>query len=141
MPLLKGNVVSIDSEIDQEATPASPDLDTRLKRICEKTAQAANHLDSPYIDCNFIFGSAAQVEQMWSQAKYILSQQRSRMTPLLFETILYLKINDRFWDMNTVKEAINMAAAEDASERLRKREQEELEQEELRGDVNDVSDD
>ena len=63
------------------------------------------------------------------------------MTPLLFETILYLKINDRFWDMNTVKEAINMAAAEDASERLRKREQEELEQEELRGDVNDVSDD
>ena len=34
-----------------------------------------------------------------------------------------------------------MAAAEDASERLRKREQEDLEQEELRGDVNDVSDD
>ena len=140
-PLLKGNVVSIDSEIDQEATPASPDLDTRLKRICEKTAQAPNHLDSPYIDCNFIFGSAAQVEQMWSQAKYILSQQRSRMTPLLFETILYLKINDRFWDMDTVKEAIYMAAAEDASERLRKREQEDLEQEELRGDVNDESDD
>ena len=137
-PLLKGNVGSIDSEIDQDTTPASPDLDMRLKRICEKTP---NHLDSPYIDCNFIFGSAAQVEQMWSQAKYILSQQRSRMTPLLFETILYLKINDRFWDMNTVKEAINMAAAEDASERLRKREQEELEQEELRGDVNDVSDD
>ena len=61
-----------------------------------------------------------------NQAKHILSQQRSRMTPLLFETILFLKINDWFWDMETVAEAISMAAAEDASERLRKKEQEEL---------------
>ena len=43
--------------------------------------------------------------------------------------------------METVAEAISMAAAEDASERLRKKEQEELEQEELRGDANDESDD
>ena len=62
----------------------------------------------------FLFAPNAQVEQMWSQAKYILSQQRSRMSPRLFETILYLKINDRFWDNNTVQEAISMAAAQDA---------------------------
>ena len=41
----------------------------------------------------------------------------------------------------TVKEAISMAAAEDASERLRKREQEELEQEVLCDDANGESDD
>ena len=79
----------------------------------------------------FLFAPNAQVEQMWSQAKYILSQQRSRMSPRLFETILYLKINDRFWDNNTVQEAISMAAAQDASDRRRKREPEELEQEDL----------
>ena len=129
--LLKENVGSSDSESTQESTPGSPDLETRLQRICEKNAQAAIQPDSPYIDCNFIFGSAAQVEQMWSQAKYILSQQRSRMSPRLFETILYLKINDRFWDNNTVQEAISMAAAQDASDRRRKREPEELEQEDL----------
>lgn len=129
--LLKGNVSRSDSESTQEAIPGSPDLETRLQRISENIAQAANEPDSPYIDCNFIFGSAAQVEQMWSQAKYILSQQRSRMSPILFETILYLKINDRFWDKKTVHEAISMAAAEGASDRRRRREQEELEQENL----------
>ena len=77
----------------------------------------------------FLFAPNAQVEQMWSQAKYILSQQRSRTSPLLIETILYLKINDRFWDKKTVIKGIGMADAEDASDRLRKREQEELEQE------------
>ena len=42
----------------------------------------------------------------------------------------------------TFKEAISMAAAdEDASDRLRKRGQEELEQEELRGVAGDESDD
>ncbi len=39
-------------------------------------------------------------------AKYVLSEKRRFGTPQPFETLMFLKINTRFWDAALVEEAI-----------------------------------
>ena len=62
-----------------------------------------------YINCDFIVGSTAKIERIWSHVKYILSENRSRMSLLLFESIMFLKFNKRFWDQSTVAAALKNA--------------------------------
>jgi hypothetical protein len=53
-------------------------------------------------------GSSAEVERLWSVAKYILTDHRKRLTPQLFEALLFLKQNKDFWGLTEVVEAIRM---------------------------------
>ena len=57
---------------------------------------------------DFICGSAAEIDRLWSIAKYILTDTRSRLTSVMFETILFLKTNEEYWDMAMVMEAYTM---------------------------------
>ncbi len=51
---------------------------------------------SNYIDCNIILGSFAEVERVFSFAKYVLSENRRCMSPQHIEALMFLKINSRF---------------------------------------------
>eukprot|EP00171_Calliarthron_tuberculosum_P002661 IDg2661t1 len=51
-----------------------------------------------YINCDFILGSVAIVERLWSCAHYIYSDYRRSMTPQLLEALLFLRANERLWD-------------------------------------------
>ena len=75
----------------------------RIKQ--RKTGMIEGDLTSPYKNVDFICGSAAEVERLWSIAKYILTDNRSRMTPAMFESLLFLKTNEEYWDMSMVMEA------------------------------------
>ncbi len=83
------------AKIDDTTMPMEQQL--RKKRKVEE--------GSTYIDCRFILGSVSEIERMWSRAKYVLSDQRSRLTPELFEAILFLKLNSRFWNPLLVSKA------------------------------------
>jgi len=50
-----------------------------------------------------VLGSAAEVERVWSWARYVLTTQRARMAPVLFEAIMFLKFNRDLWDEKTVQ--------------------------------------
>ena len=63
---------------------------------------------SPYINCDFILGSSAEVERMWSTASLILTLPRAGMYPITMEAILYLKYNRDWWGIVEVNEAMNM---------------------------------
>ena len=52
-----------------------------------------------------IMGSAAVVEGHHSRAKRVLTPERSTMSPLVFEAIMYLKMNKRLWGKAQVVEA------------------------------------
>ena len=52
-----------------------------------------------------IMGSAAVVEGHHSRAKRVLADHRSSMDPLIFEAIMYLKMNRRLWGLAQVIEA------------------------------------
>ena len=58
-----------------------------------------------YVNCDYILGSAAEVERLWSLASYVLQDHRSSMTPMNLEALLFLKVIIEFWDVNTVDQA------------------------------------
>ena len=70
------------------------------------------------MDCRFIVGSVAVVERLWSTGKYVMPSHRSSMNPYLFESIMFLRFNSRFWDANITAEAVNTARSERGSLRI-----------------------
>ena len=63
-------------------------LKNNLKRKINNTKD-----EDLYIDCRFIFGSAARAERLFSHCKYIKTETRNRLTPQLSEAITFLKSN------------------------------------------------
>lgn len=59
----------------------------------ENEVRGAQQRNEVYINCDFIYGSCAEVERLWSLANYILTDERKgNMSPVMFEAILFLKI-------------------------------------------------
>ena len=54
----------------------------------------------------FICATSNCCERLFSEAKYILVPHRSAMSPILFEALLYLKKNKRFWSLDLVAQAM-----------------------------------
>ena len=50
-------------------------------------------------------GSAAEAEGVWSMAGHVLTDHRSKMSPLIFELVMYLKYNSCLWGITDVVEA------------------------------------
>ena len=73
---------------------------------------------SPYKNVDFICGSAAEVERLWSICKYILSNVRSRLTPNLFEALIFLKLNRDYWDASSVQVAYDLALKGEQSSKV-----------------------
>ncbi len=65
-----------------------------------------------------VIGSAAEVEHLWSMARYTLTTTRSIMPPIVFEAILFLRMNRVLWDERTVMEALAAVRADQKNERL-----------------------
>ena len=73
---------------------------------------------SPYENVDYICASAAEVEQLCLIAKHILSNSRSRMTPNLFEALVFLKVNNEYWDCRMVQDTYMQARKELRSTRV-----------------------
>eukprot|EP00171_Calliarthron_tuberculosum_P001364 IDg1364t1 len=71
-----------------------------------------------YIDTRFLLGSVAEVERLFSVAKNVLTENRRSMTPRLFEAIVFLRVNCRFWDASLVSRAVSMVATQNSAPRL-----------------------
>ena len=65
-----------------------------------------------------MFGSAAEVERLWSEARYIMTTTRSKMAPIFFEAISFLRYNRYLWDEKTVQEAYLAVRDDQKMERL-----------------------
>lgn len=82
------------------------------KLIAQALGKSSNKESSECINCDFILGSAAEVERLWSVCDNILTDQRKRMTPQLFEALAFLRLNKRFWNQKHVSLAMAMASTE-----------------------------
>ncbi len=71
------------------------------ERLAQWRRKEAPSSSDEFIDCDFIPGSVAEVERLWSLAKYVLMDHRRQMTPRLFEALVFntgsegLRILDR----------------------------------------------
>ncbi len=66
---------------------------TAPRTISERLAKRrkVGHGTESYINCDFILGSVAEVERLFSMAKYVMAENRRSLTPQLFEAIMFLK--------------------------------------------------
>ena len=58
---------------------------------------------------------------MWSVARYILTTSRTKMAHIVFEAILFLRMNRALWDERKVMEALVAVRADQKDERLKKK--------------------
>jgi hypothetical protein len=77
-----------------------------------------------------VIGSAAKVEGLWSVAKHILTETYNGMHPIVFESILFLHFNKSLWDELTVVEALGSLREAHREERLKKKLEETIEEDE-----------
>jgi hypothetical protein len=68
-----------------------------------------------YRKCDFILGSAAEIERVWSAAEKVLSPARFSTHPSLLGSILFLQFNKKHWSKFIVSESIKLVKEEDSS--------------------------
>lgn len=99
----------------------------RMKR--QELARAVG--ESKYINCDFILGSAAVVESLWSEQDALMSKRRQGMTPLTNECILFLKKNRDLWRIEDVNQANEDRKKAKQDERLAKKLEQEKEMQDM----------
>ena len=107
-------------------------LKSNLKRKINNTKDK-----TLYIDCRFIFGSAARAETLFSHCKYIKTETRNRLTPQPFEAITFLKSNREIWEnsQQLISRAISMSKTENFRA-YKRMEEDETEGKRMSGDNN-----
>lgn len=58
----------------------------------------------------------AEVERIWSMAKHVLTVQKCLMTPQFCEALVFLKFNERFWNVQLDFKATKCARSERVEE-------------------------
>lgn len=89
--------------------------------LSERLSQKKRKLDresSGFRNCDYILGSVAACERLWSIAGNIFTKDRASMSPLLLETLLFLRINQSYWNEQTVKLAVARAKSSRVEKRL-----------------------
>ena len=86
------------------------------KRKADGISRSKAYEDDSCLD--HVIGSAAEVERLWSVARYLLTTQRATMTPIVFEAVLFLKFNHSLWDEKTVQQAYSIVVREKKEKRL-----------------------
>ena len=75
-------------------------------KTLERKRQKLEKKECMYINCDFILGSTAEIERLWSVAKNIMRDNRKHMEPILFEALIFLKVNRSYWDISSVQSAL-----------------------------------
>lgn len=110
--LRKSDVQAEDQAVDADAgavqiDPGSQSPST-VARLQEQKQMIAREAADEYVDCSFILGSVAIVERLWSLSGHILTSERTRLLPINLESLLFLKVNRRYWDEHTVQKAMDI---------------------------------
>jgi hypothetical protein len=103
---LKAFKKPIQEQLDDhlEVDPNSADIVANI--LAKSSSSLGKHKpisnESSYYDLDFIPGTSCEVERLFSISRYILSYNRSAMTPTQFEKVIFLKMNKQFWDATLV---------------------------------------
>jgi hypothetical protein len=101
---------------EQESVPSEEEMTVmqrleaaRKRRKVQPTTSSLEYIDVTKLIC----ATSNCCERLFSEAKYIMVPHRRAMSPLLFESLIYLKKNLRFWTIKTVAAAMTRAEKEE----------------------------
>ena len=86
-------------------------------RMSKRKKRKASDLEgtdvrSKYHNLNYIGGSAAKVERLFPEEKFVLTAHHAKMSPIVFEALMFLKFNQQYWDIFTVQRAYSTVIKE-----------------------------
>ena len=85
-----------------------------------QVAREAASVGGTYHNCDFILGSSAEIERVWSMAEKLMHKSRYSTAPNLLEAILFLKYNKDYWDLSMVASAVRLVKEENSETRYEK---------------------
>jgi len=81
----------------------------RKKHKTHRSASPSSTANKAYIDVfKLVSPTSNTCERLFSEAKYILVPHRRGMSPITFESLIYLKKNKKYWGVTTVAKAMKM---------------------------------
>lgn len=89
-----------DSSISHEET-----TDGYYQQLLKRRRASTDESDQ-YIDCSFCVATSNTVERLFSACKHVLTDEQKCMSPIMFEALIFLKINKEFWDLTMVAKAM-----------------------------------
>ena len=104
------DVNETDEDEDYNARMMSPA--SMARATSAKRQRMLSHGHDEYVNCDYILGSVAPVERLWSMAKYVMPDYCSSLDPIHLEALLFLKINHSYWNLYTVDQAFHELRAE-----------------------------
>jgi hypothetical protein len=69
-----------------------------------------------YVNLDVIPGTSVNCERLFSLAKHIMTDTRKSTTPILFEALLFLKVNYDLWDAYSVGKAMGQTRHDTAQQ-------------------------
>jgi hypothetical protein len=103
-----GGTAAVDSMADGGAARNinyALDIQQRIKR-----RRVGGSVRDEYVNMDMLVGTSVSCERIFSIAQHIMTAVRKRTSPLIFETILFLKMNRDNWDKNVVGRAMGSSA-------------------------------
>ncbi len=99
-------------EVERQGTSSAEEADdlSNSENIVQdiiNEREKINTSKSVNMNCDFILGSVAEIERLWSLAKNVLPSHRKSCTPVLTEALLFLKVNQGYWNLQLVCEAMD----------------------------------
>lgn len=91
----KPGINNIATDINEEETLS-------MSNIINLRKPRRQESNSSYLNLEFIVGSYAEIERLFSIAGGILASIREKMTSLMFVSLLFLKVKRGYWDLRTV---------------------------------------
>jgi hypothetical protein len=76
-------------------------IDYKRRRMMEEHGPKTK-----YVDLQFLLSTSNVVERLFSLARLSLTDQRKRMSPIVFEAMLYLQKNREYWSVIDVAQAM-----------------------------------
>ena len=109
-----------------DASVAENVSDSFQDRMSKRKKRKASELEgtdvpSKYHNLDYIEGSAAEVQPLWSEAKFVLTAHRAKISPIGFEALMFLEFNQQYWVIFKVQRAYSTVIKESRSERLSKK--------------------
>lgn len=93
-------------QVDEHSTPSSA-VDKEYFEECKsRKRRRLSEEEEQYIDCSFCVATSNTVERLFSACKYVLTDQRKSMSPIMFEALMFLQVNRDFWDLPMLAKAM-----------------------------------
>ena len=93
------------NESSTSNTETSSNGDEYYQQLLKRRRLSAED-STQYIDCSFCVATSNTVERLFSACKHVLTDERKCMSPIMFEALIFLKVNKEFWDLPMVAKAM-----------------------------------